>query len=243
MAIHRRIEIADDDPGLTRYRLGPSKLYLEDVALIHKTLVDASETRAKKSGEEAAPVVITIGEATADWPADLSDATPKELLRVRVALDRPVVSIDLWRRGAGVTAQSSDPLATRLACGIRDDVNGKRSMAGIKIFKSSADGLLVALIIIVCMAAIGSLSYFMQAPHVWLITSGSAVGLFICAIMGRSYFLYLSGAVKVVPRRINEARGLTSETRKQLFIGLAGAIVGGLIIGIAGLWAGGGIHH
>ena len=242
LPLHRTIEIADE-PGLIRYRLGPSKLYIDDVRLIYEHLVDDSKARTRESGEEAAPVVITAGKATADLPEDLSEATPKELQTVRVALDRPLVTVDLWRRGAGVTAQSSDPRATALARGIRDNVNSKRSLLGIKVFKSSADGLLIALIIVVCMTIISPLSYSMHAPHVWLINSGSAVGLFMFTILGRSFFLYLSGTIKVVPRKQNEVRGLTSETRKQLFIALAGAIVGGLIVGLAGLWAGGAIHH
>lgn len=242
MPLHREIEIADES-GLVQYRLGPSKLYIDDIRLIYSLLLENSKARTGESGEEAAPVVITAGKATADLPEDLSEARPEELQTVRVALDRPLVAVDLRRRGAVVTAQSSDPRATALARGIRDDVNSKRSMVGIKVFKSPADGFLTVLIVLICAAIISPLSYSMHAPHVWLINSASAAGLFICAILGRSFFLYLSGTVKVVPKTQNEIRGLTSETRKQLFIALAGAIVGGLIVGVAGLWAGGAIHR
>jgi hypothetical protein len=236
--LHRKIPIVGE-PGLIRHRLGPSKLYIDDVELIYDLLVDASNTRAEESGEKPAPVVITAGEAVADLVENLSDATPKELLKVHIALDQPLVSVDLWRRWAVVTAQSSDPKARELALSIRKYVKDKRSVTGVKLFKSLGDESLLALIITICIAIMLPLCYLMSVPDLWLINSGSAVGLFICAILGRWSFLYLSGTVKVVPRRLNEARRLTSEMRRQLFVALAAALIGGL----AGLWAGGAIHH
>jgi len=243
--LNRMIEIKNDDPGLIRHRLGPSKLYLDDVRLICNTLKIASEARARDDGEfdKVAPVVITAGKATADSPEDLCDAWPKELQTVKIALGRPVVSVELYRRSAGVTAQSSDIEGKAVALSVRDYVNSKRSLAGVKIFKSPGDAFLITLIAVACSAIIGAISYFSNASRPWLIISGSAVGWFALASLIRSLFLYLTGTTKVVPRARNEIRRLTSETRKQLLVALAGAIVGALIAGIAGLWAGGAIIH
>lgn len=240
MAFIRTIKIKND-PGLIRYRLGPSKLYLDDIQLIHKTLNDASEARAK-DGEEsgnAAPVVISAGEGTADLPEDLRAAWPEELQTVEIAVGRPVVSVELYRRAAVVTAQSSDIEGTAVALSVRDYVNSKRSLAGVKIFKSSGDAFLVTLIVVACMAIISTVIYFTNVSNPWLIISVSAVGLFLLASLIRSFFLYLTGTIKVVPRERNEVR----EVRRQLLIALAGAVAGALIAGIAGLWAGGAIHH
>src|SRR5690348_3243605 len=203
MALRRDLPI-EDEPGLIRHRLGPSKLYLDDVERIYNHLVGASEKKAKESGEnkEAAQVKITAGKGTiADLPEDLCEANAEELLEVSVALDWPVVSVDLWRRGAGVTAQSSDPEARELARRIHEHIKSKRSWASVKIVKSPADGGLIALTVVACMAIIAPLTYFIHASHIWLINSLSVVGLFICAVLVRAYFLFLSGTVKVVPRK------------------------------------------
>lgn len=245
MGLDRTIEIRNDNPGLIRFRLGPSKLYLDDIRLICKTLRKASEADVKDSKEirAAAPVVIAAGKAIAESAEDLRDAWPDELRTLKIALGRPVVSVELYRRSAAVTAQSSDVEGRAIALGVRDYVNGKRSLAGVKIFKSPGDALLIMLIIVACLAIISTIIYFTNAPRPWLIIPGSAVGLFVLATLIRSLFLYLTGTIKVVPREHSEVRGLTLEARKQLLIALAGAIVGGLIVGIAGLWAGGAIHH
>src|SRR5271170_222522 len=203
MAFTREIEMKNGDPGLIRYRLGPSKLYLDDIRLICNTLKIVSETRAedseKKSGE-AAPIKITAGKGTADYPEDLREAWPNELQTVKIALDRPVVSIELYRRSAVVTALSSDTEGKTVALSVRDYVNSKRSLAGVKIFKSSLDAFLIALIVAACLAIIGTASYFSNASHLWLIITGSAVALFVLASLIRSLFLYLTGTIKVVPR-------------------------------------------
>ena len=68
----------------------------------------------------------------------------------------------------------------------------------------------------------------------WLIGALFFIGL-TGTLVGINLFTNKrDGAVRIVPRKQNEARGLSHETRKQLFIGLSCAIIGGL----AGLWAG-----
>jgi hypothetical protein len=43
MALHRVIKISPESPGLVNYRLGPSKLYLDDIDLIYQELLKAAE--------------------------------------------------------------------------------------------------------------------------------------------------------------------------------------------------------
>jgi hypothetical protein len=57
------------------------------------------------------------------------------------------------------------------------------------------------------------------------------------------FFAYRLGSVRVIPYRENEARGLSSDTRKQLVIALIAAISGGIVVALAGLWAGLYVHH
>jgi hypothetical protein len=211
-----------DEPGLIRHRLGPSKLYIDDVERIYNGLDKAAKARAGDT--TAACVVITAGKGTrADLPEALRGANAKELPKVSLAIDGPVVSVDLWRRGAGVTAQSSDPGGSKLADDIRDYVREERSWASIKIFKSSSDGGLIALIVGACIAIIAPLSYFIHAHNAWVIDSASAVGLYICAILGRAYFLFLSGTVKVIPRRRSE---IPSMMQRPLVVGVISAAAG-----------------
>lgn len=53
----------------------------------------------------------------------------------------------------------------------------------------------------------------------------------------------IKAAPRDIPRRESESRGLSRETRKQIAVGLIGAIVGAVILAVAGLWAGLYVHH
>jgi hypothetical protein len=235
--LRREIKIQpDDDPGLVRHRLGPSKLYIDDIALICDTLREASESRAKATDTEAAPVVITAGEAMADSAEDLRDATPSELRSVRIALDRPLVSVDLWARSADVSAQSSDVDGKALALGIRDFVKSKRSWRGINVFVNGREVLPIAFLPIACLV-------YHVVGLGWVAAIAVTICLFLAGILVSVISIYRSGSTLIIPRKQSEVRGLSAENRRQLLIGLTGAIVGALIAGIAGLWAGGAIHH
>lgn len=237
MGLRRNIQLPGD--MLVRHRLGPSKLYIDDVQIIYDFLITAAEARAIREGTEAASVVITAGDAVAQsGPYDLRDATPRELQEVQLSLARPLVSITLSRQWAGATAQASDNEGTSVARGIQAYINKRRTRAGIKICKHAGDAFLMMIIVAACGAVIVTLSYSNHAPHAGVISLGSVISLSAFAILGRAYFLIRSGTVNVIARHQNELRGLRSNTRQQLIIGLVSAIAGALVAGVAGLWAG-----
>jgi hypothetical protein len=142
MTLRRTINIGDKTAGLITFPRGPSKLYLDDIELIYQTLINAAEERGKNSESgQVAPVAIYAGEAVADSPEDLREARPEELKRVRIALNDPVVTVDLWRPSlADVSAVGSDSDGSALAVGIRDFVNQRRSLRhGFRWFTGRSD--------------------------------------------------------------------------------------------------------
>lgn len=228
------------DDVLVRHRLGPSRLYLDDVQLIYESLVRAAcERVSNDEGIEAAPVVITAGDSVAEsGPDDLRDATPRELQDVQLSLARPLVSITLSRQWAGATAQASDNEGMKVARGIQAYINKRKTRAGIKICKHAGDAFLMITVVAVCEAGVATLSYLKHTPYAGAVSLGSAGLLSLLAILGRAYFLIRSGTVNVIARRRRELRGLNSNMRQQLIIGLVCAVAGALIAGVAGLWAG-----
>ncbi len=239
MSLHRTIEIKPHNPGVARYALGPSRLYLDDIQLIHETLAKAANRRADSLGGEAAEVVITAGEAIADEPSDLRDANSEELARVRIALDSPLISINLKTRWADVSVQTSDSEGRDTAVGIRDYINKKRS-----IFVGLTNGNKMWDLSILIGSAVAASTLMTLKLSLWPI---AVVGLVICSFATYGLNLLLSyfggGAVRIYPYERAEVRRLSSETRKQLWIALAGAIIGALIVALAGLWAGVAVHH
>ena len=54
MALRREIEIQADP---TRYKLGPARLFLDDVQLIYKTVQEAAREKAQDSQDNEPPTV------------------------------------------------------------------------------------------------------------------------------------------------------------------------------------------
>jgi hypothetical protein len=219
------------------------------VELIYETLLAAASEKAANSqtddsrDNKAASIIITAGEARADLPDDLRDARPEELQKVRVAIKNPVISVDLFRRYADVSIISSDPEAKELAAGIQDFVNRRHSLRAVYYFWGSAEIALfflsLTLATLIITAAVTLAATFAQMCLAVIV----AALVVILTAGGNCWFAYRIGVVRLIPRKENEIRGLSTETRKQLMIALAGAIIGGLIVGLAGLWAGVYVHH
>lgn len=97
MALHRQIRSV----GPYRIPLGPSRLYLDDVQDIVNTIEDfTKEARDSASSESAikhGKIEIAAGNAIADTVDDLREATQKELSRVSISLNSPLLRIDLWK--------------------------------------------------------------------------------------------------------------------------------------------------
>ncbi|MFH0177222.1 hypothetical protein [Streptomyces cacaoi] len=237
MALYRRVKIPPSDAGLTRYRLGPSRLFLEDVQAIYDALCEAAKQRAEESEDgEASSVTIVADETPADSPQDLLEATPEELRNLRMASKKPLVSVDLWSHYADVSAQSSDVEGEAVARGIRDYVNRRRHWRGGYRFFDNVMQLLLFLLGIVTAVAVVSVDV-----RQWPIALASFA---ICAAAAFANVMvaYRTGTVRIVPQKRNEARWLSGQGRRDLFVSLTGAIVGAAILGIAGLWAGIRVH-
>jgi hypothetical protein len=234
-----KIEFEPEDPGLVHYRLGPSKLYLDDVNLIYETLIAASKERAG-DGNSPAPVVITAGEATADSPEDLRDATSKELKKVTVGLDDPLLFVELWATHAGVTAKAADREGKALATGIRDYIKSRRTLSAIRPSGGFWNLLIVAGCIIFNLFIGINIAHQVGIPLNQIALKITALGLIegIAILLIRMAITYRVGAARIMPRLQNEVRGFTSERRTQLAVALASAVVSAVLLGLAGLWAG-----
>ncbi|WP_329149499.1 hypothetical protein OIU91_23255 [Streptomyces sp. NBC_01456] len=213
---------------------------MDHIEAIYAALQTAAEDRAKKTGDgQIFPVSIsanveTAGESVvAELPEDLEDASSEELRRVRLALKKPLISVDLWYRMADVTAQSSDAEGQAVALSIRDYVNNRRYWRGGFCFFDNfrevllfGAGIIAAIVLVVIDHSRWPFSLtiaVMASASTWVLNTVLA---------------YQTGTVRVVPHRQRTARRLSAETRKQVIAGLVGAIVGAALIGVAGLWAG-----
>jgi hypothetical protein len=239
MALRRVIKTQSQDSGFVRYTLGPAKAYLDDVQSIAEALLAAAQKRAKDSeANEPVQVLIAAGEAIADEPSDLRDARPEELQRARIAIKDPLISVDLWKRGASVSTVSSDVEGQELAVGIKEFVNRRRSPRAA-IFLTGGVYSILTLVSGVAIA----IGLLVQAHKLWPLSAGLAIFAFGLIFGSNGFFAYRYGSVHLIPRRESEMRGLSSEMRKQLIIALISAIVGGVIVGLASLWAGVYVHH
>ena len=249
MALRREIKIQPEDFGPIRYRLGPARIYLDDVELIYETLLAAAGENAGDSKDDdaqdykATSIIITAGDARADLPDDLRDARPGEVQRVRIAIKNPAISVDLFRRHAVVSTISSEPDAREVAVGIQNFVNRRRSLRALYYFWGSAEIAVFSLSLILAALIITVAITLATAYTLLSFAVIVAVLVVILTAGGNCWFAYRLGAVHLIPRRESEIRKLSDETRKQLMIALLGAIIGGLVTGLAGLWAGVYVHH
>jgi hypothetical protein len=245
MALRREIRITAQYARPTRCRLGPAKIYLDDVQLIYESLAKAAIKRAKDSNvTEPAQIFIGAGEAYAESPDDLRDAKPEELQKVSIGIEHPAIVVDLHRRFASISAYSDveDYDGEEVANRIRNYINSRRSFrAAFLCWRPTELRRLV----------LGWFSFFilgtlfgaLTKPRLWFF--GLIVATVVAITMAGlvTYTIYRLGAIRIIPHNESEIRGLSSETRKQLMIALIGAIVGALILGLAGLWAGVYAHH
>ncbi len=242
MALRREIEIKSQENGPVKYKLGPARLYLDDLQLIYDTLFSFARKRSGDSADtNSVHLEIKVGDAVADEIDDLRDARPAELRNVRISLRDPLVTVSLRRSYADLWAASTDIGSQELAAGIRDYVKGRRSLlSAMRSTSAMYVGSLFLYLVTVPNAFLENRTYIAEDIFAALIAFTVFLAL---AVGGTVAYGYKFGAVRIVPRKENEVRGIGSETRKQLLIALAGAIIGALIIAAAGLWAGVYVHH
>lgn len=239
MTLRRVIKTQPQGSGLVSYKIGPSKLYLDDLQMIYDTLVVAAEQRISDSKTgSAVSIEIKAGDASADEIIDLRDARAEEVKRVRISLRDPLVTVRLLRTYADVSGLTTDSSSLELAAGIRDHINSRRS----RIVAATSYPLMYLLFMI---AAVGGdvtdiAENWTYHPTEAVVTAIGATFVFLALGAVTSLGLaYRFGGVRVICRKENEVRSLSADTRKQLII----AVVGAVIIALAGFWAGNFVHH
>jgi hypothetical protein len=249
MALRREIKTQPKRSKAARYRLGPAKLYLDDVQLIYDTLFSTAQEWASDSAdEEPIDIELKAGDALADEVSDLRDARTEEIKKVTISADGHLFSVIacLHSSVATIWAISVDSKGEELAAGIRDYINGRRSLSlairfsWIPYMFALMGGLMTCLFSAI--ASQNSRPRTGDLIFTWgdLLAAGIATPVLLTlAVVANVVLSYRYGAVRIVPRKENEVRVLGSETRKQLII----ALISSLVLGLAGLWAGLYVHR
>jgi hypothetical protein len=154
VALRREIKIQPQDASLVRYRLGPARIYLDDVQAIYETILKETHKRVQDSEDgKSIEIFIRAGsDASAESPDDLRDAKPEELRRVRIGTSRPPILVELGLDSADVSA--SDPEGKDLVAGIRNYVNRRRS--GWAVFYCWGYRQFVIIVSILCFCSASS---------------------------------------------------------------------------------------
>jgi hypothetical protein len=179
-------------------------------------------------------VTLSAGNALADSPDDLKDATSQDLKSIQIA--GASVNIVLSPSWAYAQATSFYGNVSDLARSIVDDVERfvrqhriwlARGRASDMLFEAA---IIVTGLFLVLLAAASGTAY----GYVWSVGFGLAALLTIF-LTQRS--LRRNGSVVVIAQRRNEARGLSMNTRRSLFIGLAGTLFGALATAVGKILA------
>lgn len=237
--------------------LGPARLYLDDIEAITASLETfvkerraAEATEAKdtisKAKEPDSPDDVSIelfaADAKADSIEDLRDATPEELNHLTIFCEDPTISIDLWHIQAEVLTDRSNPEARALADDIAAFVKCRRSWSaswrtrtGYIVFTLGYFGLAAAASFIIGLHSYASHHSGFTYVIVGLVFVAIAVFTAGLALIGGKD---VPGTVIIIPTRRSESRRLSQRARRDLIIATIAAVGGGIVIAIAGLWAG-----
>jgi hypothetical protein len=238
--LKRAIQPAADAPF--SIPLGPASFYLDDVKDIHDALIEFSARQASSAvADDGKPPDSNVGlveiralNATADEIKDLQDATRAELNHLSLILSSPKIRIDLWSRSAEVIAESDSPSVLSFAGGIASYVTTRKSW--VAVWKMLPVGLLLALPIVAALT-VGRAVSKSSSLYFKLNQTNAIAGLVYCAFVIANLVLYYRQRrhiVKVRPSWRNESRHLTGQMRRELIIALIGAVV----LGLLGFWAG-----
>jgi hypothetical protein len=241
VALRRSIQGPPDAPF--RLALGPAQFFLDDIRDVYDALIDLSKRHAESSGQtdSLGKVEIRALSATADDIEDLKEATRAELDNVILVLSAPKIRVDLRDRSAGIIAETESTMIRSFAESLRDFARSRRNWrAYMQRRMVIALGPLYFLV---------AASYFLPlTPESWGFGTNRGIGkyhlelslFFSLATLGVTRFFYLGlrNHIKVIPAWRKEHRGLSSQTRTAIIVGVASALVAGVL----GLWAGVFVH-
>ncbi|MGW4421936.1 hypothetical protein [Streptosporangium sp. NPDC004631] len=228
-------------PNISSYRkkLGPAIVCLDDVRDIFDAVTDFTHNKSTDTNEDSKlkPVQIVAGNAVADSPEDLKDATQEELQRVSIISRFPRISVDLWNRHAEVVVDSEDLPSRAFADGIADFVDSRRINPIFHIFRLS-DIFMPALFITLLAYSLWDGEKEALTNYTNYVAYGTVIASFLFALESRLYTLYAYGSVKVEPVWRSEDRRIRSQTKSNILVAVGAAIVGAAIASVAGLWQG-----
>jgi hypothetical protein len=231
--------IQSKSPSPFRISLGPALFRLDDVRDLYEGLREFSEGYdAEPASEEGPTIELRAGDnAIAEEIEDLREATPSELREVSLILSMPKIKIDLHAKGAEVIAESDTPTIRRFAEDVKKFTTHRNSrITGLRrvVRRNWTIYILLALYL-----------YLTYAPLPWWLDywfggSGTFNTAVLIAVIAASIavtvrqYLQLRDPVRIVPIWRKDGRRITAETRRALIVGIAGAIV----LGLLGFWAG-----
>lgn len=178
-------------------------------------------------------VTLRAGNALADTSDDLRQATTHELRRVKIVSRSSDVVCELRRRNARVyTYDTSDPTTLQIVDSIASHLNGHKSVLGCLSALSRFFYLLLLLTL--------GLGVYMvlTTGSVYPISKTASFLIFalpIYALMLDIFVIYRLGSAQVLAKTNSEARGLSEESRRNVYIAVTGAAVGALTAFIATL--------
>ncbi|WP_444949638.1 hypothetical protein [Micromonospora ureilytica] len=217
-------------PADVELKLGPARLYLDDIRDIYDLLKSFAEKLATKNPDALPPdVSLTAGEATAASIDDLKDATSKELRDIHMSLfsreTRVWISLSPISSRASVNADDTEGRA--LVEDIAYFINKRRSSATAGLFAHP----FLYFCSLMLSGAIATLSWQVplarESGPVARVAVYVALGLALGAIW-ECIAAYRYGAIRVISQWRSESRGISSETRRAIYIAVASAVVGGI---------------
>jgi hypothetical protein len=243
-------------------RLGPSKLYLDDIEDLLSYLREAAEeTRieaierivedmrkdrpsaniddlkqeAGKMAESKFEVEFKAGEAVAEEAEDLRDSTPKELDDVSISCSHPAVAIVLspgWARVLGLAAASDDDRTRNVVKDVAQFLRARRTVY------VGGHRTRLAILTTFGLVPVALAFIYWRNRNDWNVASTIALTFVLVTglipiVADRWIMFRISGGVRIIPERRKDARLISSQTKRDILIAVLSAVVGS-ILGIAG---------
>lgn len=237
MALRRSIRTSG--PRAYQKTLGPALLFLDDIETIRQSLLDAAAERAALNREDEPDFVeadvsvsVSAGTAEADDVDDLREAAREEIDQLSLSLRNPRIQVNLWRRGADVSADAEDDDARRLADDIAKFIEDHRPWSRglrfsprgstVPVFALLATGALLGAIGLEVLATGQDLGRGIPALVI-------AVMIFLAVPVTSRNTARKSGSVRVLQVRRSDAHRSSRNTRREIVIAVLAAIAGALI--------------
>ena len=242
MALRRSIQGPPDAPF--RLALGPAQFFLDDIRDVYDALTDLSKRHAEslgKAGSSLGEVQIRALSAIAEDVGDLKEATRAELDNVTLVLSAPKIRVDLRSRSAGIIAETESVMIRSFAESLRDFTRSRRN------WRAVMQRRLVMVLGPYYLLVTGT--YFLPlAPESWGFQNNQGIGKYhfelslffslVTLVLTRFLYLAVRNHIKTIPLWRKEHRGLSSQTRTAIIVGVTCALVAGVL----GLWAGIFVH-